>query len=210
VIRILVADDHAVVRKGLRQIISEAPGLTVEDEASTARETLDKACEREFDVLVLDVSMPGGGGLSVLRELKARGSRLPVLVFSIHAEEQYAVRALRAGAAGFLSKDRAPEELVAAIRKVADGGRYVTSSLAERLAFALQDGSDAPPHERLSAREHQVLCLIASGKTVGEIAAELFLSPKTISTYRSRILEKMHLDNNAQLTRYAVENNLVP
>ena len=208
-IRVLVADDHAVVRRGLRQIIGEAPGLAVAGEASTARETLDRICQEEFDVLILDVSMPGGGGLSVLRELKARGSRLPVLVFSIHSEEQYAVRALTAGAAGFLSKDRAPDELVAAIRKVASGGRYVTSSLAERLAFALQDGWDRPIHDRLSQREYQVLCMIASGKTVGEIANDLFLSPKTVSTYRTRILQKMHLENNAQLAKYAVENGLV-
>jgi two-component system invasion response regulator UvrY len=208
-IKILIADDHPVVRKGLREIIEETSDMEVADEASNGQEVLAKVFKRDFDVVLLDISMPGRSGLDILKELKSQLPKLAVLVLSIHPEEQYAVRVLKAGASGYLTKKSAPEELVTALRKVSAGGKYVSPSLAEKLASALETGIEKPPHEALSAREYEVMRKIALGKTVTEIAKELFLSPKTISTYRSRILEKIGIKNNAELIRYAIKNRLV-
>ncbi len=208
-IKILIADDHPVVRKGLMEIIEETSDMEVTDEASNGQEVLAKVSEKDFDVVLLDISMPGRSGLDILKELKSQLPKLAVLVLSIHPEEQYAVQALKAGAAGYLTKKSAPEELVSALRKVSAGGKYVSPFLAEKLALALENGMDRPPHETLSAREYEVMRKIASGKTVTEISRELFLSPKTISTYRTRILEKMRMKNNTELIRYAIINRLV-
>jgi len=183
--------------------------MEVTGEAHNAQGVLDLVKARNWDVVVLDINMPGRNGLEVLKELKQERPRLPVLVLSVHPEEQYGIRVLKAGAAGFMNKESAPEELVTAIRKVIRGGKYLTPTLAERLAFRVADGSEAHPHEKLSDRELQVLCLIASGKTVTEIAGDLSLSVKTISTYRARILEKMSMKSSAELTRYALQNHLV-
>ena len=208
-IRILIADDHPVVRKGLKQIVAETPGMAVTDEASNAQEVLDKVWRNDYDVVVLDITMPGRGGLDILKQLRGEKPGLPVLILSIHPEEQYAVRALKAGAAGYLTKGSAPGELTAAIRKVSAGKKYISSSLAEKLALHLENDTDKPIHEKLSDREYQILCMIASGETIKEIAQGLFLSEKTISTYRSRILEKMNMKSNAELTHYAIKNRLV-
>ncbi|MBI5641386.1 MAG: response regulator transcription factor [Nitrospirae bacterium] len=190
-IRILIADDHTIVREGLKQILAETPDMIATGEASNGQEALDKATKDDFDVLLLDISMPGRSGLDILKQLRTEKPRLAVLILSMYSEEQYAIRALRAGASGYMTKESAPDELIEAIRKVALGRKYVSPSLAEKLAFNLEAGSDRLPHESLSDREYQVMCMIASGKTVKEIADELALSIKTISTYRSRIVEKM-------------------
>ena len=208
-IKVLITDDHAVVRRGLKQILADQPDMAVLGEAQNAREALQLLRQQSWDVLVLDLALPDRSGLEVLGEVRQRYPRLPVLVLSVHPEEQFAVRVLKAGAAGYLPKEGAPEELVQALRKVQAGGRYVSASLAERLALSLQNGGPEPPHERLSDREYQVLCLIASGRTVGEIADRLVLSVKTVSTYRARLLDKMGLRTNAELTCYAVRNRLV-
>ncbi|MFH1943361.1 MAG: response regulator transcription factor [bacterium] len=208
-IKILIADDHAVVRKGLKQILAETPDMSVTEEAKNGNDVIAKVNQKEYDVIVLDISMPGKSGLEVLKELKSIKPKLPILVLSMHPEEQYAIRVLKAGAAGYITKESAPDELVAAIRKVSSGGRYITSSLAEKLAFDLVSDSSTSPHKKLSNREYTVMCMIATGKTVNEIAKELYLSVKTISTYRSRILDKMRIKTTAQLIRYAIKNKLV-
>jgi len=208
-IKILIADDHIIVRRGLKQIVAEFSDMVVTDEASNFQEVLDKVDKKDFDVVVLDITLPGRSGMDVLKQIKSQDPKLPVLVLSMHPEEQYAVRALRAGASGYLTKESAPDELIAAIRKVATGGKYISPSLAEKLAFELDTGTAKSPHEALSDREYQVLCMIASGKTVKEIAEELILSVKTISTYKARILEKMRMKSNAELTHYAIKNRLV-
>ncbi|MFZ7112781.1 MAG: response regulator [Desulfatiglandales bacterium] len=208
-LRILVADDHAVVREGVKQILGDVTDMVVKGEAKDGPETLEKAMRDDYDVILLDISMPGRNGLEILKEIKTNLPKIPVLILSMHPEEQYAVRALRAGASGYLTKASAPQELIGAIRKAARGGKYVTASLAEKLAFELDADVEKPPHEALSNREYQVMLMLASGKTVGEIAEELCLSAKTISTYRSRIMEKMGMKKNAELTLYAVKNELV-
>ena len=208
-IQILIADDHPIVREGLKQILEETPDMLVADEAGNAQEVLDKVWKNDYDVLLLDISMPGRSGLDIIKELKSAKPNLRVLVLSVHPEEQYAVRVLKAGASGYLTKESDPDELIAAIRKVSQGRKYVSASLAEKLAFELGMDTERPPHETLSDREYQVLCMIASGKPVKEIAKELSLSVKTVSTYRSRILEKMNMKNNAELTRYAIKHELV-
>ncbi len=208
-IKILIADDHPVVRKGLREIIEETPDMRVSGEASKGSEVLEKVSRQDFDAVLLDISMPGRSGLDVLKDIKKLRPKLAVLVLSIHPEEQYAVQAFRAGASGYLTKESAPDELLIALRKVSAGGKYVSSSLAEKLAYALETDRENPPHETLSTRENEVMLKIASGKTVTEIAKELFLSPKTISTYRTRILDKMGMKNNVELIRYAIKNHLV-
>ncbi len=208
-LKILIADDHPIVRRGLKQTVAETSDMVVADEASDGQEVLSKVRTGNYDVLVLDVSMPGRNGMDILRQLKNEKPGLPVLMLSIHPEEQYAVRALRSGASGYLTKESAPDELVAAIRKVSMGGKYVSSSLAERLAFDLEKSDEQLPHQTLSNREYQVMCMIASGKTITEIAEELSLSDKTISTYRSRVLEKMKMKNNAELTYYTIRNKIV-
>ncbi len=208
-IRILVADDHAVVRQGVIQILAEVKDMMVKDEAQNGAETLDKIQKYEYDVALLDISMPGRSGLEILEDIKAIRPKLAILILSMHPEEQYAVRALRAGAAGYLTKASAPQELIGAIRKVASGGKYVTASLAEKLADEIEIDATRAPHERLSNREHQIMLMLASGKSVSNIADELCLSVKTISTYRTRVLSKMGMKKNAELTLYAVHNRLI-
>jgi len=203
-----LADDHAVVRHGLKQILTDAFKRATYGEARNAQEALDLVWKQDWDVVVLDITMPGRSGLDVLREIKQSKPRLPVLVLSMHPENQFAVRVLKSGASGYMTKESAPEELVGAVKKVLAGGRYVSNSLAENLAASLS-ASQKAPQEKLSNREFQVLRLIASGKMVTDIARELSLSVKTISTYRSRILDKMGMKNNAQLMHYAIQHRLV-
>ena len=208
-IRVLLADDHPIVRDGLKRLLDEEEGLSLIGEAASSSEAYRKALDNNVDVLLLDLEMPGRGGLDTLRELKRLKPGLQVLVLSRHDEDPYAVRSIRAGAAGYLTKHSLADELATAIRTVARGQRYITASVAATLAMHLQAPEEGKPHEALSDRELQVLCLMGSGMTATEIADELCLSVKTISTYRSRILDKMSLENNAQLIRYAVENKLV-
>lgn len=208
-IRVLITDDHPVVRRGLKQILAEEPDITVVGEASNAQELLEQTRKQHCDVVVLDITMPGRGGLDALKELRDQRPKLPVLVLSIHPEDQFGLRVLKAGAAGYMTKESAPDELVKAIRKVFGGGKYLSPSLAEIVAFDLDHDTKKPPHETLSDREYQVMCLFASGKTVGDVSRELSLSAKTISTYRMRILEKMKMKTNAELTHYAIKNGLV-
>jgi two-component system invasion response regulator UvrY len=208
-IKVLIADDHPIVRQGLRQILASTADMEVAGEAVNSQEALDQVRVGGWDVLVLDITMPGRSGFDILKELKHEQPDLPVLVLSIHAEEQLALRALKAGAAGYLTKENAPEELVKALRKVVSGGRYISPHLAESLAFDLDMTSDRPRHEMLSDREFQVMQLMATGKTLLEIAEELSLSAKTVSTYRTRLLEKLNLKTNAELMRYALEHGLI-
>lgn len=208
-IKIIIADDHAVVRTGLKQIIESDPNLKVMGEASSGFELIEKIQEGNYDVVLLDISMPGKDGLETLKEIKKIKPKLPVLIFTVYPEDQYAVRLLKAGASGYLNKECEPEELIEAIHRVAMGRKYVSENLAELLAQKLEDANSVPLHELLSDREFQVLCLIASGKTIKEIAEELQLSSNTVSTYRIRILEKMKMKNNAELTHYAIKNGLV-
>lgn len=208
-IRVLIADDHPVVRRGLRQILEATPDIKVADEASDGQEALHKVLKNEYDVILLDISLPGRSGLEVLHQLRAERPRLPVLILSVHPEDQYAVRTIKAGAAGYLTKESATDELVTAIRIVARGRKYIRPSLAERLAMELETGTSKPHHDQLSDREFQVLRMIASGKSVKQIAEEVSLSVKTISTYRTRILQKMGFSNNVEITRYVVENKLL-
>lgn len=208
-VKVLIADDHAIIRKGLKQILAETADLVVEDEARDGEEVLRKITEKDYDLLLLDLSMPGIGGLETLKQLQQIKPRLQVLILSVHPEEQYAIRALKAGAAGYLTKESAPQELIAAIRHVSAGGRYVSPALAEKLTHLLRSDFKVPPHEQLSDREFEVMKLIAAGKTVSEIADAISLSVKTVSTYRGRILKKMGLNTNAELTYYAVRNRLL-
>lgn len=206
--RVLLVDDHAVVRRGVRAILEEEmPGVSI-GEAGNGDEALAALAEK-FDAVVLDLSMPGRDGFDLLTEIKHRHPKLPVLIMSLHGEEQFALRALRAGAAGYLTKSTAPEQLVAAVTKVLRGGRYISESLAERLAEEVGTATTANPHERLSDREFDVMRGIASGRSVSEIAAQMHLSVKTVSTYRTRLLDKMGMTSNAELTRYALEAGLV-
>ena len=207
--RILIADDHAVVRRGLKQILADEFTKADFGEASNAREALDRIRKEKWDTVVLDITMPGLGGLEALKEIKEARPKLPVLVLSMHLEDQFAVRVLKSGASGYMTKESAPEELVGAVKKVLAGGRYVSPALAEKMASYLAIDTPNPPHERLSDREFVVLRMIASGKTVSRIAVELSLSVKTVSTYRTRILEKMGMMSNAELTHYAIKNQLV-
>lgn len=207
--KILITDDHAVLRRGLKQILEDGFGKIQFGEASNASEAIEQVTKDNWDLVVLDITMPGRSGLEALKEIRAIKPGQRVIVLSVHSEDQFAVRVLKAGASGFLNKDSAPEELVKAVRKVTAGGRYVSSTLAEKLAMNIEQPSDQPAHQALSDREFQVLRMIGSGKTVSEIAAELSLSVKTVSTYRTRILEKMNLNTNAELTRYAFEHKLV-
>jgi len=208
-IRVLIADDHAVVREGLKRIVAQNADMSVVGEAGTGHEVLAFVQIRECDLVLLDLSMPGKDGLDTLKELRAMKPHLPVLILSVYPEDQYAVRLLRAGASGYLTKESAPEELVAAIRKVSRRGRYVSASLAERLASMLDSSEDRPPHERLSDREYRVMIMIASGRTVGEIADSLCLSVKTVSTYRARALRKLAMKTNAEFAFYAMKQGLL-
>ena len=207
--KILIADDHAVVRQGLKQILSGIPELSSVGEADNGESALDKVRAENWDVLVLDMSMPGRGGLDILKDVRRERPQTRVLVLSMHPEDQFAVRLLKAGASGYLTKETAPEELITAVRKVMTGGKYVSATLAEKLAFDVDRDADQPLHETLSDREFQVLRMMASGQTVQQIADELLLSAKTISTYRARVLEKLKLKSNAELIYYAIQNRLV-
>jgi DNA-binding NarL/FixJ family response regulator len=204
--RILTIDDHEVVREGVKGLF--AAGLAEFGEARSGAEAINLIRDSEWDIAILDISLAGRSGLDVLKEIRQLRPKLPVLMLSMHAEDQYAMRAFKAGASGYISKASSRDELRQAVLKVIKGGRYISPSMAERMVFDISS-SDKPPHEQLSDRELEVLCLIASGRTVGEIATSLSLSDKTISTYRRRILDKMHLSTNAELTHYAIRNHLV-
>ena len=209
-IRVLIGDDHPVVREGLKRILGGAPDMTVVADVATSGEVLNRCAGGDVDVVLLDIGMPGPGFLETLLRLSAEPSQTRVLVLSVHPEDQYAVRAFRAGAAGYLTKDHAPAELLMAVRRVAGGGRYVTPTMAEALAAVLKRGSTGPPHEALSEREFQVLLGLVAGKGVKLIASELGLSSKTVSTYRSRVLKKLGLRCNVDLLRYALQHRLIP
>jgi DNA-binding NarL/FixJ family response regulator len=208
-VKILIADDHAVVRRGLRQIINDEPDFEVVAEAQNGQEVLDQLDKVDCNVLVLDITMPDKNGLAVLQEVKATRPRLPILILSMHPEDQFALRALKLGASGYLTKESAPEELVGALRKVTNGGKYISSTLAEQLVAEIGSDSPRPSPERLSEREFQVLRMIAQGKTISQIAEDMGLSVKTVSTYRTRLLQKMKMKTNAELVRYAVQHGLV-
>lgn len=207
-IRVLIADDHTILRAGLRRILSEEPDIEVVAEAATGEEAIELAQATRPSAVLLDIGMPGKGGLETLRDLKRLNPKVRVLVLSVNPEDQFALRFLREGADGYLTKSSAPEQLLGALRKVASGSKFLSSTLAERLAASLSPDFERPAHERLSSRELQVLVHIAAGKTVSEIAEEIHLSVKTVSTYRTRILQKMDMRNNADLMRYALVNGL--
>lgn len=207
--RILLADDHPPFRRGVKEILSEGLGDVKVGEAGDGQEMLDLIKTKKWDVVIMDITMPGRSGLEALKEAKSLCPSLPILIMSMNPEDQYAIRMFKAGADGYLTKASAPAELIRAIKKVIAGGQYVSPTLGEKLALTVKIGAEQAPHERLSDREYQVLCLIASGKTVSDIAKTVNLSVTTISTYRARILEKMNMKNNAELTRYAVDAGLV-
>ncbi len=209
VIKVLIADDHAIVREGLKQILADTKDITVAGHAENGNEAIKLSREDLCDVLLLDISMPDRSGIEVLKQVKKESPQIAVLMLSMHREDQYAIRSLKAGASGYLNKQSAPAELVNAIRQVASGRKYISAALAQELANQINDNHEIPLHETLSDREYQTLTMIASGKTVSDIAAELVLSVKTISMYRSRLLQKMKLRHNAELTHYAIKNHLV-
>ncbi len=208
-IRVLIADDHAILRRGLMEILVRKLKDSVFGEAKDAQEVLARTQSDEWDLLILDISMPGRSGLDVLRDVRALRPKLPVLILSMHPEDQYGKRVLRAGASGFMNKESAPEELIKAVQKVLAGGRYVSPALAEKLALDLNDEVQRDVQETLSHREFEVLRMIALGKTIGQIAEELHLSVSTVSTYRARILEKMEMKTTAELMQYALRNRVV-
>jgi len=208
-IRMIIVDDHPIFREGLKKIISESHDIVIEDEVSTGMELLSRIKKNSYDIIILDISLPDMSGLEILGILQNEKKRPPVLIISMHPEEQYAVRALKTGAAGYLTKGSIPDELLTAIRRVSAGRKYISSALAEKLAADLNKRDEQPAHDKLSDREYQVMVMLASGKSTGEIARQLLLSLPTISTYRSRILQKINLKNNAELIHYAIKNNLV-
>jgi DNA-binding NarL/FixJ family response regulator len=209
VIRVLLADDHAIVRAGLKELLADTGDITVAGEATNGQEVMERVRGQDYDVAVLDMSMPGRSGIELIKQVKDEKPRLRILILTMHSEQQYAVRALKAGASGFLTKEAAADQLVAAIRKIAGGGAYVSPETAERLVLDAAPRAEAAPHTLLSDREFQVLQMIAGGKTVGEIAKKLSLSVKTVSTHKTRILRKMGLANQAELIRYALEHKLL-
>jgi DNA-binding NarL/FixJ family response regulator len=209
-IRVLIADDHDIVREGVKQIVSETRDIAVGGEARSGADVLAEAARAKWDVIILDLNLPDRTGLEVLSQLRSIAPQTPVLILSMHQQPSYATRALKAGAAGYVSKDSAREHLVNAIRKVAAGERFLTPAFAESLAFGLVDDAGDNRHERLSDREFQVLCLIAAGKPPRDIAAELSVSVKTVATHRARLLAKMALKNNAEVVQYALEHDLLP
>ncbi|RBA25814.1 response regulator [Herminiimonas fonticola] len=208
-IKVLIADDHAIVREGLKQILADTKDIVVAGHAENGNEAIKLCREGSCDVLLLDISMPDRSGIEVLKQVKKETPGIAILMLSMHREDQYAIRSLKAGASGYLNKQSAPAELVNAIRQVASGRKYISAALAQELANQINDNHETPLHETLSDREYQTLTMIASGKTVSDIAAELVLSVKTISMYRSRLLQKMKLRHNAELTHYAIKNHLV-
>jgi DNA-binding NarL/FixJ family response regulator len=207
-IRIIIVDDHPIVRRGLKQILHEKPDMKVVGEAENAQEAFKIIRTIDCDAVVLDISLPGASGVEILKQLKHEYEKLPVLILSVHPEEQYAVRVMKAGASGYLTKESAPDELVRAIRKIISGGKYVSSSLAERLITDI-DASGKPRHEKLSGREFEIMRMIAQGKPIKTIGEELYLSEKTVSTYRTRLLEKMNMHTNAEIISYALKNKLI-
>ncbi|HUU99613.1 MAG TPA: response regulator transcription factor [Bacteroidales bacterium] len=207
--KILIADDHSIVREGLKQYVKTLDEVELIDEAVNGNEAWARIKDGSYDLVILDVSMPGMSGLDVLRNIKERNLQTRVLMLSVHPQEQYAVHTFKLGASGYISKDNAFEELTLAIRKIASGGRYIGNAFAEKLAFNGFDPGDGLPHEKLSEREFQVMVMLAKGKSVMEISKEIFISDKTVSTYRARILEKMGMKKNAELTMYAIKNNLI-
>jgi two-component system invasion response regulator UvrY len=209
VIKILIADDHAVVRKGVRHILSEFPDDVTASEAGDSYEVIDKIRKNDYDIVLLDIAMPGKDGLEALKEIKIEKPKLPVLILSMFPEEQFALRALKSGASGYLTKESIPEELLKAIKKILRGGKYVSESFSDELLLVIDRDVEKLPHETLSDREYQVMLMIAAGKTRKEIAEKLFLSVKTVSTYRTRILEKMGMKTNADLTNYMNKHNLI-
>ena len=206
--RVLIADDHAVVRQGLKQILELDRAAEVVAEAKNGNEALQLARKVEWDLAILDYSMPGRSGLDLIKDIKREYPKRPVLILSMHPEELHATRVLKAGGAGYINKESASEELLTAIRKVMNGGRYVSAALAERFAFELAPETQRPPHETLSDREYRVMWLLACGKPINQIAKEMFLSPNTVGTYRARILKKLQVINNAQLVQYAIKHQL--
>lgn len=209
-IRILIVDDHVMFREGLKQILAKHSDMRVIDEAGSGQEAMEKVLRHKLDVILLDISLPGRNGPELLSEIKKLRPEVSVLVLSMHPEDQYAIRMMKAGALGYLTKESAPEQLISAIRKVSTGSRYISSKLAEEMAVALDSNTPKLPHQMLSNREFAVMRMLASGKSLKEIADELIISEKTVTTYRARILEKMHLHNNVELTLYAIENKLLP
>ena len=207
--KILIADDHSIVREGLKQYVKTLDEVKLIDEAVDGNEAWTKIKDGSYDLVILDVSMPGLSGLEVLQKIKERNLQTRVLILSVHPQEQYAIHAFKMGASGYLSKDSAFEELTLAIKKIASGGRYIASAFAEKLAFNGFDSDTRKLHEKLSEREFQVMVMLAKGKSVTEISKEIFISDKTVSTYRTRILEKMGMKKNAELTMYAIKNNLI-
>ena len=208
-IKILIADDHALIRKGLKQILDDSSDMRVTGEAESGMQAIQMSQQNDYDMVLLDISLPDKNGIDVLKQIKANKPDLPVLMLSMHAEEQYAVRSMKAGAAGYLNKQSAPAQLLTAIRQVGVGKKYISSELAEQLANGLSEGYQELLHQTLSNREYQTLCLMASGKKLSEMAEIMSLSPKTVSVYRSRLLEKMKLKNNAEAIHYAISNHLI-
>lgn len=208
-IRVMIADDHAIVRQGLKQILSETDDINVTGEAETGFQAIKIVRQHDFDVMLLDISLPDRNGIEILKQIKKDKPNLAVLMLSMHNEHEFAIRALKAGAAGYLNKQSAPAQLVVAIRQVATGNKYVSPAVAQELANTVNSDADQPLHNTLSDREFQTLCLIAAGKTLSDISVEMFLSPKTVSVYRARLLEKLKLTNNSELIRYAIKNKLV-
>ncbi|MCX6151325.1 MAG: response regulator transcription factor [Ignavibacteriales bacterium] len=208
-IKILIADDHSIVRQGLKQIVAEENDIVVQGEAGSAEELFPILEKQEFDLIILDINMPGKSGIEILKDISIRFPQIPVLILSMYGEEQYGIRAIKAGAAGYLKKVSAPEELVKAIKKIVGGGKYISPTLAEKLADRLGDKTNKSPHEILSNREYEIMCKIASGKSIEEIAEELSISVPTVYTYRNRIFEKMNLKSNVELTQYVLQNKLI-
>jgi DNA-binding NarL/FixJ family response regulator len=207
--KVLIADDHPIFRRGLKDILEAQPDVELVGEAETGHKALEMARKQRWDVLVLDIAMPGIGGIEILGTLQHEQPKLPILILSAHPENQYAVRVLRAGAAGYMTKETAPQELIRGLRKVLQGGKYISETMAEKLAVDLGVKSERKPHDLLSDREYEIMRMIASGKPLGKIASKLALSPRTVSTYRSRVLEKMQMKTNADLIRYALQNKLI-
>lgn len=207
--KVLIADDHPIVREGLKQIIKKMNAVFITEEAINGNEALEKIIKNEFDLVIMDISMPGKSGLDILKTIKDNKRKAHILILSVHSQEQYAIRALELGASGYLCKDSVYEQLTIAIRTILDGGRYISPSLAEKIIFNKRDGLTLSVHEKLSEREFQIMYMLAKGKSVKEIATELIISDKTVSTHRMRILEKMGMKKNAELTSYAIKNNLI-
>ena len=208
-LKILIADDHPVVRQGVKQILTEELQLKQFGEARNAREVLENVSKKKWDILILDINLPDMSGLEILRQLKKAHPDLPVLVLTVFDEDQIAIRVLKAGASGFVTKETMPNELIAAVKKIHSGGKYVSPSLAEKLVFNIYAEDEKPVHHKLSNREYQVICLIAAGKSVKQIGEELYLSIQTIRTYRTRILEKMEMNTDAELIHYAIQHGLI-